>query len=387
MNEFDEVVNRSGFQSLKYDELQTHFSYDDVIPMWVADMDFRVAPCIIEALNKRVDHGVFGYAAIPSTYFDSVRHWYLSRYHWDIPFQNITHSPSVITSLMILVSQLTHVGDAIIVQTPVYTPFKRVIESQNRKMILNPLKRVQESYQMDFEDLDEKIKKHNVKLLILCNPHNPVGRVWHKHELATLHEICQRHHVQVISDEIHADLTYEHLYTPYQTIDTHCITCLSSTKTFNLAGLQGSFVVGESLELFKEFTQLYHLKRPNVMSIVANTAAYQYGEPWVESLKLYLKQNIQDVIEYLALNMPQLTVIKPEGTYLVWIDCNALNMNDTLHAFFLTQAKIAFEASDFIEGGDGFIRMNVACTRERLFQALKQMKEAIDQLERGGSYE
>ncbi len=378
---FDLEKNRRGFQSLKFDECIQHFGRDDVIPMWVADMDFELAPCIKEAMAKRIEHGIFGYTSVDPSMFEAVQSWFKRRYQWHIFQQHMAYSPSVIMSLALLIELKTQVGDQIVVQPPVYTPFKTVIEQQQRTMLLNPLVYENHQYKMDIQGLETLFQTHPIKLFILCNPHNPVGRVWTKDELEALHQCCHKYKVQVISDEIHADITYDHHYTPYATIDDDAIILVSPTKSFNLAGIQGSFVIGKGLETFVAKTRLLHVKRPTVMSRIAIESCYNQGEAWLEALLVYLRQNVETVVSYMKENLPKLHVVYPEGTYLIWIDCRDLKLGHKLHAFFLSEAKVAFEASDFIAGGEGFIRMNIACPSHVLKRALIQMHHAIKHLE------
>ncbi|PAB60578.1 MalY/PatB family protein [Anaeromicrobium sediminis] len=387
--DFHEIIDRSENNSLKYDELDSMFGRKDLYSLWVADMDFKVAPAIQKALEDKVKEGIYGYTSRPDSYYGSMVNWYNRRYNWNIDKDLVLHSPSVVSSLSLMVQEFTKPGDKIIIQPPVYYPFSNVVKNHGRKLVLNPLKEVDGKYYMDYEDLEEKIDE-NTKLLILCNPHNPVGRVWTKEELEKLGNICIKKGVKIVSDEIHGDLTlWGRRYTPLGSISEefrkNTITCLSTSKTFNLAGVQASFIVVPDKEDFEKLDRvmgLYDVSRNNCFSLVAVEAALTHGEEWLEELLVYLGENIEFLIDYCKNHMPKIVPNKPEGTYLVWLDCSNLNMTTKeLDDFMINKAKVALD-SGFWFGREGkkYMRINVACSRELIKMALDSMKRAYDQL-------
>lgn len=385
---FNTVIDRSNNYAAKYDELKLKFGREDLCSMWVADMDFKSAKPIIEAIKDRADQGIFGYTSRPDSYYDAVIDWYKRRYDWDIKKEYLIHSPSVVTSLSIIIKEFTEPGDKIIIQSPVYYPFFDVVNNNNRELVLNPLKKVDGDYVMDYEDLEKKIDD-NVKYLILCNPHNPVGRVWTKDELIKLGDICIKNNVKIITDEIHGDLVYgKRKYIPLASISeeflNNTITCISATKTFNIAGLQASFVIfphNKDYDMFEKILGILDIKRNNCFSLVAVEAAYRYGEEWLNQLLKYLEGNVEFLIDYCRENIPKIKPSKPEGTYLVWLDCKDLGLDDeSLSDFMINRAKIALDGGNwFGKDGDGYMRINIACPRPILEEALRRIKEAIEE--------
>ncbi|QZY56262.1 MalY/PatB family protein [Crassaminicella profunda] len=389
---FDAVINRENNFSAKYDELGKKFGRDDLTALWVADMDFMSAKPIIDAIKDRAEQGIYGYTSRPDSYYEAFCEWYRKRHGFNIKKEWIIHSPAVVSSLSLIVREVTQPGDKIIIQTPVYHPFFEVVEKNNRKLVKNPLKKVNGIYVIDYEDLEKKVIDEKVKFLILCNPHNPGGRVWTKEELIRLGEICIKNNVKVISDEIHGELVFGgKRYTPFASISEefckHSITCLSATKTFNIAGLQASFVVIPNkceYDKVDEILGILDIRRNNCFSLVAVEAAYKYGEEWLEQLLDYIEKNIEYVINYCKERIPKIKINKPDGTYLLWLDCKELGMeDDELSSFFINQAEVALNSGiGFGDDGKDYMRMNVACPRSILEEALKKIEGAVNKLEK-----
>lgn len=385
--DFDTVIDRKNNYSAKHEELELKFGRSDLCSMWVADMDFKTAKPIIDAIKDRVEQGIFGYTSRPDFYYEAMINWY-RRYDWDIKKEWIIHSPSVVTSLSIIIREFTIPGDKIIIQSPVYYPFFDVVKDNNRELVLNPLKKVNGDYVMDYEDLEKKIDD-KITYLILCNPHNPVGRVWTKEELTRLGDICIKNDIKIISDEIHGDLVYgEKKYVPFASIceefRDNSITCLSASKTFNLAGLQASFVVfpeKEDFEKFEKITGILDIKRNNCFNLVGVEAAYRYGEEWLEQLLEYLEGNIEFLIKYCRERIPKIKPNKPEGTYLVWLDCKDLGLGDEeLNDFMVNRARIALDGGSwFGKSGQGYMRINIACPRATLEEGLKRIEKVVNE--------
>lgn len=387
--DFDRVIDRTDNDSAKYDELGAKFGRTDILPMWVADMDFQSAKPIMDAIASRAAQGIYGYTTRHGSYFAEMRSWYKRRYNWDIKPEWIIHSPGVCTTISIIMREFTKPGDKIIIQPPVYYPFFDLVRDNGRELMQNPLKRVGDGYVMDYEDLERKIDD-KVKYLILSNPHNPVGRVWTKEELIKLGSICLKNNIKVISDEIHGDLVFgSRKYIPYASISEdfkkNSITCFSATKPFNLAGLQASFALfpdRKDYEKFERLLSILDIRRNNCFSLVAVEAAYREGEEWFEQLLVYLKDNIGFVADYCKQHIPQIKPNRPEGTYLVWMDCKALGLDDKeLNAFMIDKAKVALDGGTwFGEEGSGYMRMNVASPRAVVKEALERIERAVKEL-------
>ncbi|MCI9060952.1 MULTISPECIES: MalY/PatB family protein [Romboutsia] len=386
---FDKIIDRSNNFSAKWSEMDKIFGTNALLPMWVADMDFLTAPCIMDALKDRLEQGIFGYTTRPYSYNESIVNWLDNRFSWKIKQEWLMFSPAVITSISLLIQNLTQKNDKIMIQEPVYSPFHNIVESNERDLVISPLVKLDDgSYVMDYEDIEAKIK--DVKIFILCNPHNPVGRVWTREELTRLGEICLKHNVLVISDEIHSDIILKnHKHTPFASIskeiEENTITCMAPTKTFNLAGLQSSFLVIPNSSHYevmdKAFSRL-DIKRNNAFSLVATEAAYNYGEDWLDELLKYIEDNIDFAIEYIKTNIPQLKVKKPEGTYLLWVDFNNLNVDEKdLKNALISKGRVALsDGSSFGIGGDGYYRINLACPRSMVLECLKRIEFAINSL-------
>ena len=386
---FDKIIDRTNNFSAKWSEMNKNFGTNNLLPMWVADMDFLTAPCVMEALKDRLEQGIFGYTTRPSSYNESIVNWLDNRFSWKINQEWLIFSPAVITSISLLIQNLTQKNDKIMIQEPVYSPFHSIVESNERNLVISPLVKLDDgSYVMDYEDIEAKIK--DVKVFILCNPHNPVGRVWTREELTRLGEICLKHNVLVISDEIHSDIILKnHKHTPFASISKefseNTITCMAPTKTFNLAGLQSSFLVISNpyyYEVMDKAFSILDIKRNNAFSLVATEAAYNYGEDWLYELIKYIEDNVDFAIDYIKNYMPQLKVKKPEGTYLLWVDFSNLNVDKKdLKNALINKGRIALsDGSSFGIGGDGYYRINLACPRSMVLEGLKRIEFAINSL-------
>lgn len=384
---FDEIIERRDTDSLKYDFAAKRGMPDGLLPLWVADMDFRTPPCVIDALMEKSAHGIFGYSESREDYFEVLQGWFSRRFGWQIQPDWLVKTPGVVFAVCAAIRALTQEYDAVLIQQPVYYPFTESVEANSRKLIVNELVYDGSTYHVDFEDFEQKIEEHNVKLFILCNPHNPVGRVWTRDELIRMGDICAAHGVTVISDEIHADFIYPgHAHAVFANLkpefETITVTCTAPTKTFNLAGLQVSniFVANRTLRhrIRQEMNRCGY-SQINVMGLVACKAAYQKGEDWLEALKGYLEDNLKYLRAYLQKHIPEIKLVEPQGTYLVWLDCKALKLSDkALDEFIVSRAKLWLDAGTmFGQGGSGFQRINIACPRSVLKQALEQLERAV----------
>ncbi|WP_067927839.1 MalY/PatB family protein [Alicyclobacillus shizuokensis] len=391
--DFDAVVERVGTGCSKWDGLQERFGTTDVLPMWVADMDFPSPEPVLAALRKRVEHGVFGYPLVTPGYLEAAADWYRRRQGWPVEEKWLAHAPGVVPAISILIEALTDPGDGVLVQPPVYYPFMRVIRETRRRVVENPLRLEDGRYVMDLADLDAKLQSGGVKLVILCSPHNPVGRVWDKEELRQFAEVCERHDVLIIADEIHGDLILPgHHHTPLASlgdrIAERTVTCVAPSKTFNLAGLQTALVVASNPRLREAYLAAQRRRSQagaNALGLVAAEAAYRYGDDWLDELVVYLQGNVDVVVSTVKAEIPSLSVVVPEGTYLVWLDFRKLGLAQSeLDQFCLTQARIAFdEGHIFGTGGQGFMRMNVGCPRTYVREAMDRLKRAVNALSVG----
>jgi cysteine-S-conjugate beta-lyase len=379
--DFDALIPRSGTNCVKYDLRKAYFGREDVIPMWVADMDFPVPPFVSDAVRKRAEHPIYGYSIIPESYYQAVMTWQSRRYNWEIKKDWILFSPGVVTGLNVLVQALTDPGDKIIVQPPVYFPFFSCVENNGRKLVNNQLVEKDGVYSIDFYDLEKKMKA-GARMMILCSPHNPVSRCWTRDELEWLGAKSLEHGVIVISDEIHCDLVFApHQHIPLATLSEeiaqNTITCIAPSKTFNLAGLYSSSIIitNDSLRRrFKLAEEKVHLSA-NLFGITAAEAAYREGEEWLAGLMDYLKINVGLVKDFLKVNMPEITVSPAEATYMLWLDFRKSGIPaPDLKKLLIEKAGLGFvEGPAFGPGGDGFQRMNVACAKDILMQALEKL--------------
>ncbi len=387
---FDEEIDRRNTNCLKYDFAVERGKQEGILPLWVADMDFRTAPEIIDALVKEAQHGIFGYSEVKEDYFEALHHWFLTHFNWDIRKEWLVKTPGVVFAIAQAVRAFTKEGDGVLLCQPVYYPFMECIVDNGRRVVNSQLIYRDGKYFIDFEDFEKKIVDNNVKLFLLCSPHNPVGRVWSREELTRVGNICLKHQVVVLSDEIHCDFTYEgYTHTPFASISEafaqNSVVCTAPSKTFNLAGLQVSniFIPDEKKQKqFMKAVEAAGCSQLNVMGLVAAKAAYTFGEEWLSELREYLKGNLAFVREFLNENLPQIKLVKPEGTYLVWLDCSALSL--TLKEL---EELISVKANLWLDGGyifgretEQFERINIACTRKTLQKALTQLKKAVDEL-------
>ncbi|MDK2586074.1 MalY/PatB family protein [Romboutsia sedimentorum] len=383
---FDAVIDRSNNFAAKWSEMDKKYGTNDLLPMWIADMDFKTAPCIIDALRDRLEQGIYGYTTRPASYNEAIASWTDRRYGWKIKPEWLIFSPGVIPTISILIQEMTKENDKIMIQEPVYSPFNSVVKQNKRDLVISPLIKLEDgNYVMDYEDIESKIK--DVKVFILCNPHNPVGRVWTKEELKKLGDICVRHNVLVISDEIHSDIIFKnHKHIPFGSIseefEQNSITCMAPTKTFNIAGLQTSQVILPNEEHYQILDNAFirlDIRRNNAFSLVATEAAYNHGEDWLNEYLKYIEENMDFAIKYINENIPSLKVRKPEGTYLLWVDFSETGLSDEEVAKALVdKGKVALNSGEsFGTGGKGYQRINLACPRAMVEDGLSRIKKAI----------
>ncbi|MDD2701776.1 MAG: PatB family C-S lyase [Sideroxydans sp.] len=380
---FDSAPSRAGTASLKFDLRREVFGKADVIPLWVADMDFAVPQAVQRALTQRAAHPVFGYTIFPQSLNDALVHWLATRHHWQIASESILFCPGVVPSLHACIMALTQAGEGVIVQTPAYAPFLTAAETCGRKTLLNPLKLEAGRYTFDLEDF-ERCAKDGGRMLILCSPHNPVGRVWQQDELQALLAVCEQYDITVVSDEIHADLIYPgYRHVPLATLNNKVkiITAVAPSKTFNIPGLGLSALVVPDAADRKAITQAFdtlHVSASNPFSIAAFEAAYREGAPWLDALMDYLAGTRDMVRDYLQQHLPQIRMIEPEGTYLLWLDCREMGLNDKqLKDFFVQQAGVGLSpGAMFGAEGSGYMRMNIGAPRSVIRQALKGIDDA-----------
>jgi cystathionine beta-lyase len=383
---FDKTLNREGTNCIKYDLREDTFGRKDVIPMWVADMDFNTPDFIVNALKERLSHPIYGYTARPKEYYSSIIDWHIKRHNWKMEREWISFTPGVVPALNFCTLALTSPGDSIIVQPPVYFPFFSAVEAHGRKLIYNQLKETADGWVMDFESLESTIST-STRMIIISNPHNPVGRAWSESELRRLSEICLKNKIIILSDEIHCDLVlpgYKHIpiASLSEEIANSTITCLAPSKTFNLAGLSTSSVVISNPELrrsFKKTIDGLHIGNGNIFGSIASTAAYTMGHEWLDALIDYIDDNIEFADEYCRKMIPEIIPVKPEATYMIWLDCRRFGMTGKeLKDFFVKSAGVGMnEGSSFGPGGEGFMRMNVATSRSILAKAMEQIEKAI----------
>ena len=383
---FDETIDREGTESIKYDLRKDTFGKNEVIPMWVADMDFETPDFIVNALQKRLNHHIYGYSYRPEDYYNSIISWHKNRHNWKIEREWISFTPGVVPALNIAALAFSSPGDSIIVQPPVYFPFFSAVEAHGRNLVYNQLAETTDGWKMDFESLLNSIDK-KTRMIIISSPHNPVGRAWSEQELIQLAEICLKNKILILSDEIHSDLVlpgYHHfpLASIAEEIADITITCLAPSKTFNLAGLSTSSVVISNSELRRSFRRTLdslHIGNGNIFGTVASIAAYSGGEAWLDSLLDYIDGNIEYVNEYCKKMIPEIVPAKTEATYMIWLDCRKFCMTGKeLMNFFVNNAGVGMnEGSTFGPGGEGFMRMNVATTMKNVALAMQQIEEAI----------
>lgn len=388
--DFDKVVDRKNTSCLKYDFAVKRGMPADILPLWVADMDFKTSSYIQDAVAAQAEHGIYGYTESGDSYFEAVQSWFFTHYDWKVEEKWLVKTPGVVFALAMAVQAFTQENDAVMIQQPVYYPFSGVIKDNGRRIIDNTL--VQDevgNYHMDIADFEEKIVKEQVKLFFLCNPHNPVGRAWNREELEKIGDICYRHHVLIVSDEIHADFVYErkhqvlaNLKKEYEEIT---ITCTAPSKTFNIAGLQVSNIFIPDNQLrhrFKRQIAASGYSQLNAAGLAACEAAYRYGEEWYSGVKAYIRENISFTKKFLEERIPKVKMLEPEGTYLVWVDFRALGLsNRELEDLIIHKAGLWLDSGAiFGAAGEGFQRINVACPRVTLQTALEKIETAVNNL-------
>ena len=386
---FDEPVEREGTNCIKYDLREVTFGLKDVIPMWVADMDFSTPNFIIESLEKRINHKILGYSFRPAEYFLSIRDWFRSRYKWELDKEWISFCPGIVPALNFCTLAFTEPGDKIIVQPPVYFPFFSAVEAHGRNIFYNQLLESDGKWVMNYDSLVAGIDG-KTKMIFLANPHNPIGRAWNPDELSKLADICLDNNILIVSDEIHCDLVLPGFnYTPLanlsEKIAENTITCIAPSKTFNLAGLSTSSVIISNPVLRKSFRRIVeslHIGNGNIFGTTASIAAYSNGHKWLNALLEYIDQNIDFVEEYCMKMIPEIIPVQPEATYMIWLDCRKFGMNGKeLQDFFVNKAFVGMnEGSTFGPGGEGFMRMNVATSHQTVKRAMQQIEKAVSSL-------
>jgi cystathionine beta-lyase len=381
--DFNEIIPRRGSNSYKWDSAKE----EGVLPMWVADMDFRTAPPVMEALERRAQHGVFGYTKVSDTYFQAVIDWFDRRHRTLFKKEWILFTTGVVPALSAVIKALTVPGDKVIVQEPVYNCFFSSIRNNQCEMVSNNLIYKEGTYHINFTDLETKAADPKTKLLLLCSPHNPVGRVWKREELLNISQICIRNHITVVSDEIHCDLVYPgHTHIPFASLDEefcyHSVTCTAPGKTFNLAGIQVANIIVANEKMRKKIDKALNINEVceiNTFAVEALIAAYTKGEAWLEALKVYLWENYTCLLDFFAQHLPQLKIAPPEATYLVWVDCTALGLSSADVARILIEKEKLWvnEGPLYGTAGEGFIRLNIACPRELLLKGLEKIKHTF----------
>lgn len=382
---FDEEISRYKTNSLKYDFKFDKNKPDDVFPMWVADMDFKCCDEILNDMHKKIDHGVFGYSKNDETYFNAVKNWYKQNHNVNLKQEWLITTPGIVFALATAVKTLTEENDYVLINNPVYYPFTEVVEDNKRKIISSDLVLKNGHYEIDFKDLENKIKQYNIKAYLLCSPHNPVGRVWTNEELNKIIEICKRNNVFIVSDEIHSDFVWNENHTcllKYEDYRNSLILCTAPTKTFNLAGLQVSNIFIPNAEVRQKFQlELWNTGYSliNIMGLVACQSAYEKGQDWLNELKKYLIENINYVDNFLKEKLPKIKLIYPEGTYLLWLDFNELNISDEkIEDLMINEAKLWLDNGKmFGATGRGFQRLNIALPRKKLKWAMKQLENTF----------
>lgn len=380
--DFDKTIDRRATNSYKWDSAP-----EGVLPMWVADMDFRTAPAIIDALQKRVAHGIFGYTRVPDAYYDAVTSWFSRRHGWDIDREWIIYTSGVVPAVSAVIKALTVPGDKVIVQTPVYNCFFSSIRNNGCEIVSNPLRRTADTYEMDFDALERCAADPRAKVMLLCNPHNPAGRVWTPDELTRLGNICLRNGVTVVADEIHCELVYQGFkYTPFASLSDaflhRSVTCVSPSKAFNIAGLQIANIVAFDNDLRSRIDKAININEVcdvNPFGVAATIAAYNEGEEWLNQLVDYLYGNYEAMAEFCRRELPEFPITRLEGTYLVWMDCSSLGMpSDALEHALLDDARLWLNAGTMYGAeGEGYMRWNIACPRSVMLDGLNRFLDFV----------
>jgi len=383
---FDNVVERKNTNCYKHDAVEKFFGTSDVLPLWVADMDFEAPDFIHDALKNRVDHPVYGYTFFSESFYTSLINWMQTRHNLSVDASWLSVTPGVVTGISVAIMALTNPGDKIVIQPPVYHPFFQLVEANHRKLVLNELVEENGTYKMDFEKLEESIDE-DTKMIIISNPHNPVGRVWTRHELEKLVDICERYNILIIADEIHSDIVFEpHQYTPISSINSYAqnnsVTFVAPSKTFNIAGLGTSAAIIPNEEFRNRFTAMtsrFHFEAGNVFGTVAFEAAYTHGEEWLNQLIDYLRSNVELVKSYFAENLPQVKVLEPEGTYLLWIDFSALKLDDEqLNSILVKEAGVGLnQGISFGSNGKNYMRLNIGSPKTVILDGVEKIASAL----------
>lgn len=403
--DFDKVIERTGTNCLKWDLRKGIFGKEDVLPLWVADTDFAAPVQVLEAMKKRMEHGIFGYTYRSEAYDQAIVNWMKKRHGWDIKKEWLTYSPGVVPALSLCVRTFTQPGDKIVIQSPIYPPFSSVVETSGRIIVDNELELIDGRYYMDLEKLLEQIAvkrisytsntarekwefNAKVKMLMLCNPHNPSGRVWTREELLKIGEICLENNIIIVSDEIHSDIIYSgHKHLPLASLskelEQNTITCIAPSKTFSLAGLSTSTVIIPNERLrthYNNMVESLEIDGGNIFGAVALEAAYNYGEEWLEELLKYLEGNLNYLMDYFKERIPSIRPIRPEATYLVWLDCRELGLEGRdLMDFFVNEAKVGLNpGTRFGRSGSNFVRLNIGCPRSLLKEGLSRIEAAVN---------
>lgn len=380
---FDEIIPRRGTNCVKWDSMES----DDVLPMWVADMDFHTAPAIVKALQQRVAHGIFGYTHVPDAYYEAVTNWFARRHQWQFQREWMIYIPGVVPALSAIIKALTVPGDKVLIQTPVYNCFFSSIRNNGCEIVTNPLLNANNTFTVNYDELEKKASDPKVKAMILCNPHNPAGRVWTREELTRIGEICIRHGVTVIADEIHCELVMpRHTYTPFASLSEeflhHSVTCLSPSKAFNIAGLQIANIVCADAGMRAKIDKAVNINEVcdvNPFGVIGTIAAYNEGEEWLLQLLDYLHRNYIYMKTFCTERLPQFPISTLEGTYLVWMDCRALHIpSEELEQVLTREAKLRLNAGTMYGAeGEGFMRWNIACPQSVLSEGLKRFENFV----------
>lgn len=383
---FDSLINRKGTGCVKTDGLKAYFGCEDLIPLWVADMDFCTPPCIVNAIRERCNHEIFGYTFATDEYYNSIIRWVDKIHRWNVQKEWISYIPGIVKGIGFGIECFSKPGDKIIIQPPVYHPFRIVPTKLNRTVVDNPLKLVNGEYRMDFEQLESVIDE-TCKILILCSPHNPGGIVWDKETLVRLAEICHKHGIIVISDEIHSEIVYpEYTHYAFATVSEQAAACsitfMAPSKTFNMAGIVSSYAIVPNDSLRRKFfhyLETKELSSAHLFAYTATIAAYNMGDSWRTQMIAYVQENIRFTDEFLKTNLPQIKIYQPQASFLIWLNCKELNLSQPeLVSFFTNKAKLALnDGSTFGPGGDGYMRLNIGCPRSILKKALLNLKIAL----------
>ncbi|WP_298614741.1 MalY/PatB family protein [uncultured Odoribacter sp.] len=378
---FDKLISRRGTDSYKWDSAKN----EEVLPMWVADMDFHTAPAIVDTLRRRVEHGIFGYTRVPDSYYEAVTDWFARRHNWTIDREWIIYTSGVVPAVSAIIKALTTPGDKVLVQTPVYNCFFSSIRNNGCEIVSSPLLKTGDTYRIDYDDLEQKAADEKAKVMLLCNPHNPAGRVWTREELMRVGDICLRHGVTVVSDEIHGELVFPgYIYTPFASLSDgflqHSVTCISPSKAFNIAGLQIANMVCADEEMRRKIDKAININEVcdvNPFGVIATIAAYNEGEEWLRQLLEYLYENYIRMRDFCREYLPDFLITRLEGTYLVWMDCRKLKRtSEELEKVLIEEAALHLNAgSMYGVEGEGFMRWNIACPRARLLDGLERFRQ------------